>query len=88
MAIKQKKTFGAATVDHFSPEFLEDAPTSINMYVSFEEALKLQLGLQQILLRLNSYKRSTKEGRVTAVNMCIHTRDSRITINEGRIREA
>lgn len=83
----KKETFGGASINRFSPAFEADAPTSINMYISFEEALKLHLGLGQILGCLNQEKRSTKEGRITAVNLCVHTKNHCITINEGKIKE-
>jgi hypothetical protein len=57
--IKRKKTFGTITVDHFSPELGDGQPRAINIHLSFEEALKLHLGLTQILGHLNGYNRST-----------------------------
>ncbi len=82
-AIKKKVTFGSATVDHFSPK-LTDAPKAINVHVSFEEALKLHLSLGQALGQLNSYNRSTKQGRDAAVNLCIYTQQGRIAVVEGK----
>ncbi len=43
--IKRKKTFGAETVDHFSPALGDGLPRAVNIHLSFEEALKLHLGL-------------------------------------------
>lgn len=86
-AIKRKKSFGTVTVDHFSPELDDDLPRAINIHVSFEEALKLHVGLTQILGSLNGYKRSTKAGRLSCVNLCLFPSIKRITINEGRVRE-
>jgi hypothetical protein len=43
--IKRKKTFGTVTVDHFSSELGEGLPTAVNIHISFEDALKLHLGL-------------------------------------------
>jgi len=81
--IKSKVTFGSAMVDHFSPK-LTDAPKAINVHVSFEEALKLHLSLGQALGKLNSYNRSTKQGRDAAVNLCIYTQQGRIAVVEGK----
>jgi hypothetical protein len=47
--IKRKKTFGSVTIDHFSPEMAAAAPVAINIHLSFEDALKLHLGLGQLL---------------------------------------
>ena len=85
--IKTKKTFGTLAIDHFSPPQTEVWPKAINVTLSFEEALKLHLGLGQILGKLNSYHRSTKRGRETAVNLCIFPKLQRVTINEGRVRQ-
>ena len=85
--IKKKESFGSVTVDHVSPAYDESAPTAINVHISFEEALKLHLGLGQALAQLNSYNRSTRAGRRSAVNLCIYTAKGRITVNEGWVRE-
>lgn len=86
--IKRKKTFGTATIDHFSPAVGEKVPTALNIHISFEEALKLHLGLGQLLGHLNGYNRKTKGGRRSAVNLCLYLEKQRITINEGRTRDA
>jgi hypothetical protein len=84
--IKRKKTFGTAGVDHFSPPLGDNAPMALNIHISFEEALKLHLGLGQLLGYLNGYNRKTKAGRRSAVNLCLYPAKHRITINEGRTR--
>jgi hypothetical protein len=84
--IKTKKTFGAATIDHFSPPKEAEWPTAIKVTLTFEEAMRLHLGLGQLLGKLNGYNRATKEGRGSAVNLCVYPQKRRITINEGRVR--
>jgi len=85
--IKTKETFGTIAIDKFSPQPNEAWPTAINVTISFEEALKLHLGLLQILGKLNSYNRATKAGRNSAVNLCIYPAgNGTITINEGRVK--
>jgi len=79
--IKTKKSFGSVTIDHFSPALTEDMPKAINIHISFEEAMRLHLGLGQALAKLNSYDRSTKSGKKTAVNLCLYRQVERITIN-------
>ena len=69
--IEGKKSFGTVSVDHFSPELGDGLPRAVNIHLSFEEALKLHLGLTQILRHLNGYNRSTKAGRRTGVNLCL-----------------
>ena len=82
--IKRKKSFGSVAVDHFSPQPAAESPAAVNIHLSFEEALKLHLGLGQLLGHLNGYNRSTKAGRRSAVNLCVYPKKGRITINEGR----
>ncbi|MHC5053958.1 MAG: hypothetical protein ACYTKD_04495 [Planctomycetota bacterium] len=86
MAIRTKKAFGTLSIDHSSPDRIEDWPKAINVILSFEEALKLHLGLGQALGQLNSYNRATKAGRDAAVNLCIFTKQQRITINEDKVK--
>jgi hypothetical protein len=81
--IKQKKTFGGVRVARFSPLLPSETPKAINLHISFEEAMRLHLGLGQALAKLNSYDRSTKAGKRSAVNLCLYTDKQRITINEG-----
>jgi hypothetical protein len=85
--IKRKKTFGTITVDHFSPDLSDGLPRAVNIHLSFEEALKLHLGLTQILGHLNGYNRSTKAGRRAGVNLCLFPGVKHITVNEGRVQE-
>jgi hypothetical protein len=59
----------------------------VNIHFSFEEALKLHLGLTQILGHLNGYNRSTKAGHRVRVNLCLFPRVKHITIKEGRVQE-
>jgi hypothetical protein len=84
--IKRKKSFGSVAVDHLSPEPVDAFPPGLNIHISFEDALKLHLGLSQILGHLNGYDRSTRAGRRMAVNLCLYPKKKRMTINEGRVR--
>ena len=84
-SIKTQQSFGSVRVDHFSPDQAANWPKGINIHISFEEAMRLHLGLAQILGKLNSYDRSTKAGRRSAVNLCLYRKVRRITINEGRL---
>ena len=86
--IRTKSSFGSVTIDRFSPALSEDVPKAINVHISFEEALRLHLGLGQLLGKLNSYDRSTKAGKNSAVNLCLFTEKQRITINEGTLSAA
>jgi len=68
--IKRKSSFATPTVDHFSPTAAEGWPKAINVILSFEEALKLHLGLGQIhhqesALTVEELRRIVQRGRRT-----------------------
>lgn len=85
--IRTKKSFGSVQINHISPQVTPEMPKALNLHISFEEAMRLHLGLSQALAKLNSYDRSTRDGRRSAVNLCVYLDKERITINEGRIKE-
>ncbi len=85
--IKTKQFFGSVTIDHFSPSRENEWPKAINVHISFEEAMRLHLGLSEVLSQLNKYNRATTAGRRSAVNLCLYPQKHRITNNEGRTVE-
>ncbi len=84
--IKTKQSFGSVSIAHISPPVTADSPKTLNVHLTFEEALKLHFSLGQLLGKLNTYKRSTTAGRRAAANLCVYTHKGRITVNEGRLR--
>jgi hypothetical protein len=83
-ALKQF-SFGGCDFGPTSPANLADlSPDTriLSLSVSFEEALKLHLAMGKCIRKLNSYKRSTKAGKRTALNIAVHLSKRRITINE------
>lgn len=58
-AIPTKSTFGTFKVNNIGPALPSSVPRAVNLYFSFEEALKLNLGIQQLCLKINGYNRST-----------------------------
>lgn len=85
--IKTKKSFGSVRVAKYSPPLPDGMPTALNIHISFEEAMRLHLGIGQALAKLNAYDRSTKAGRRSALNLCLYLQKQRITINEGAVSE-
>jgi hypothetical protein len=77
-------SFGGCEFGQTSPSISDLSGTTamLNLTVSFEEALKLQLAIGECVRKLNSYKRSTKAGKRTSLNIAIHLSKHRITINE------
>lgn len=81
-----KKTFGGCNVDHIRPALPATTPPAMNITISFDDAMRLHLSLGQALAKLNSYNRSTKAGKASAVNLCLYTEKNRITVNEGKTK--
>jgi hypothetical protein len=79
-------SFGGCDFNRTSPSIGALSPNTqvLNIEVDFEEALKLHLAIGECVRRLNSYKRSTKAGKRTALNLAIHLSKRRLTINEAR----
>ena len=80
------KSFGGCNFERTSPpqENLSSDTKSLNIAISFEEALKLNLALDECIRKLNTYNRSTKAGKSAAVNLCIHLKAGRIAILQGK----
>jgi hypothetical protein len=51
--IKTKQSFSGVTIAHISPPVGPAVPKSMNVHLTFEEALKLHFGLGQLLAKLN-----------------------------------
>ena len=79
-------SFGCCDFNRTSPavEGLTPGTRMLNIEISFEEALKLHLSIGECVRKLNSYKRSTRAGKRTALNLAIHLTKGRVTVNETR----
>ena len=83
----KKFSFGGCDFSRTSPrrEALSANTAVLNVILSFEDALKLNLAIDECVRKLNSYKRSTTQGRRTALNVTIHLDKNRVTVNEARL---
>jgi hypothetical protein len=80
------------TFSYGSCEFIKISPPQgrfsaavkkLNITIPFEEALKLNLAIDECIRKLNRYKRSTTKGKKAAVNLVVHLDVSRLSINES-----
>ena len=87
MKIKTKKTFGICDFVHTSPPLDELSPDTpkLNIVIGFEEALKLNMAMNECVRKLNSYDRSTIAGKRSALNLVIHFPRKVITITEAAL---
>ena len=83
----RKFVFGTCAYERTSPnrEKLNDTTKILNVMLTFEEALKLNLAIDECVRKLNTYKRSTKAGKSMGMNVAIHLEQNRITVNEQKI---
>jgi hypothetical protein len=58
-------------------------PKSLNLAITFEEALKLSVAIQGCLQSLNRYNRSTKAGKEMGLALSIKFDEKQITVIEA-----
>jgi len=87
-AKKNTFTYGSAGVDHISPspEKITEKTKAINVVLSYEEALKLHMALQNGLLELVKLNRATKAGKAAGINLCVFLESSRLAVNPVKIK--
>jgi len=80
-------SFGSCNYDRTSPprEKLSLDTKAVNVLVPFEDALKLNLAIDECVRALNRYKRSTTAGKKMALNVTIYFDIGRITVSEVRL---
>ncbi len=85
----QEKTFsfGSCEFVKTSPPKAKLSPDikKLNIVIPFEEALKINIALDECIRKLNRYKRSTTKGKAAAVNLVVHFDVGRISVNEKTI---
>ena len=79
------ESFGACTYAKISPAERTAATQVINIVLSFEEALKLGLAIDECVRRLNRYNRATTEGKNAGLKLIVHFHKKRIRVQEGSL---
>ena len=64
-----------------------DLPKSINLHITFEEAMKLNTSIQSCILALNKYNRNKKEGKDMSMCVSIKFEEKQIAIIEEPLRK-
>ena len=84
---KKTSTFGTCSFVKTSPavEKVGARNRALNVFLPFEEALKLNIAIDEAVRRLNSYNRSTRAGKNAALNITIYLDKKRISVNEGKL---
>ncbi len=77
--------FGACTFVSVSPKELAADTPALNIVLSFEEALKLNLAIDESVRKLSRYNRATSIGKNAAVQLVIHLDKRRVRVLEGTL---
>jgi DNA/RNA endonuclease G (NUC1) len=87
--IPTKGAFATCAYSHTAPSRQDlTADTRIlNVVVGYDEALKLQMGLQSALLQMSRYNFSTKRGKRAAILLAVHLDQNRLSLHEGATRD-
>ncbi len=83
----KEDSFGTCAYGKTSPKRNSISATtkSINILLSFDDALKLNLAIDECVRKINKYKRNSVAGKRAALNLIIHLDLERIAIKEGKI---
>ncbi len=83
---KAEDYHGMAKYVRTQPDVAAQGVRSINVELTFEEALKLSLAIQSSLMQLNRYNRTTTAGREMGLLLSLKTETSSVTVIEKRVR--
>lgn len=84
---KKGGTFGTCSYERTSPpkEELAAGKQVINLVIKFEEALKLNLAIDECIRQLNEYNRKYKSGKDAALQISIHFDKNKVMVSEGKL---
>lgn len=82
---KAEDYHGGCTFNRTLPDIKNQGVKSVNIEVTFEEAVKLNLAIQSCLLALNKVKRSTTLGRSMGVVLSVKTDNDSISVMEKKL---
>ncbi len=88
LPMKADDYHGLAEYVRTQPDVAAQGVKSINIELSFEEAVRFSLAVQSCVMQLNRYKRSAKEGREMGMCRSVKTETTTITVIEKRVRPA
>jgi hypothetical protein len=76
---------GSARFVRVKPDVAQRGVKSINIDLTFEEALKLSLALQSCVQSLNRYNRSTAKGRAMGLLLSVKMDNNSVSAIEARL---
>lgn len=80
-------TFGTCSYAKTHPDQATLSPDTkvLNIHLNFEEALKLNIAVDECVRKLNSYKKSTTAGKNATLNLTLNLTQKRLAVNEGSL---
>jgi hypothetical protein len=87
--VKEKKTdyHGGCQYHRTSPDMASKGLESLNIEISFEEALRLSTAIQAAIMALNRYDRRDKGGKKMGLCLSVKERGSAISVIEAPLRK-
>ena len=82
----KKGAFGACSYEKTSPKDVASAVRAVNVVLSFEEALKLNLAIDEGVRKLGRYNRATTVGKSAGLMLIVHFDRKRIRVQEGKLK--
>ncbi len=85
---KKEDYHGSCRFVRTHPDLSEKGVQSVNVELTFEEALRLSTAIQSAIFRLNRYNRSEKKGREMGLCLSLKVTSGAISIIEQKVRAA
>ena len=78
-------SFGGCNYERSSPNQIAADTKVLNVIFSFEDALRLNLAIDECVRKLNAYNRAKKKGKSAGLSVAIHLDKRRVTVHEGKL---
>jgi hypothetical protein len=85
LPMKAADYHGMAKYVRTSPDVTAQGIDSLNVYMTFEEALRFSLAVQSAVMNLNRYNRAAAAGRDMGLLLSLKTADKSVTVIERSV---
>ncbi len=83
LTTKKVDNHGGARYTRTNPDIAAKGIKSVNVFMTFEEAMKLSLAVQACLLSLNRYNRATTKGKNMGLCLTVFTDNQAVNVIEA-----
>jgi hypothetical protein len=81
----KRDSFGGCTFAVMSPKALNGDTNTVSVVLSFEEALKLNLAIDEAVHQIGRYNRATVDGKRAGLMLVLHFKKRRVRVQHGRV---